>query len=226
MRDIIPDEVFNQIAAHIRNRMPHAEEGWRAGSAEEDTITGDLGSALRTRHPNSITTGGVNYKWGLSYKKFLGKSRRSVEKRLGADGIFQIEYEDLATGTMTTKGLLFQSKNQWRWRNPKLLSQAADMEQFLPGASAIFVYGPGGYKACDAAQAITADGRSSRVPQTEMLSLSGYLVDRFMECKSGIRGAYYDATRNVLVVPDQRNGFDEHRFFVETRFRVEVQRIP
>lgn len=225
MRDIIPDEVFDQIAAHIRNRMPHAEEGWRSGSSEEDTITGDLGSALRTHHPHSITIGGVNYRWSLSYKKFLSKSKRSVERRLGADGIFQIEYEDLVTGELTTKGLLFQSKNQWRGRNQKLLGQANDMEQFAPKGGAIFEYGPRGYKACDAAQAITANGQRNSVPDAEMLSLRDYLVDRFMECTSGIRGLYYDANRNVLVVPDQKNGFDAHRFFIETRFRIEVQRV-
>ncbi|HTG33574.1 MAG TPA: hypothetical protein VLB76_11665 [Thermoanaerobaculia bacterium] len=226
MRDILPDEVFDEIAAHIRNRVPHAEEGWKAGSAEEDTITGDLGSALRTRHPHSITTGGVDYKWSLSYKKFLSKSKRSVEKRLGADGIFQVEYEDLATGEMTTKGLLFQSKNQWTGRNKKLLSQTDDMERFLPGGGAVFDYSPRGYTACDAAQAIAAEGRRSSVPQSEMLPLGDYLINRFMECTSGVRGIYYDATRNVLLVPDQRNGFDEHRFFIETRFRIEVLRIP
>lgn len=100
MRDIIPDVVFDEIADHIRIRVPHAEEGWRAGSSEEDTITGDLGSALRTRRAHSVTIGGIKYRWSLSYKKFLSKSKRSVEKRLGADGIFQIEYEDLATGEM------------------------------------------------------------------------------------------------------------------------------
>jgi hypothetical protein len=226
MRTIIPDEVFDQIAAHIRARMPHAEGGWTSGSSEEDTITGDLGSALRTHYPRSITTGGINYRWSLSYKKFLSKSTRSVEKRLGADGIFQIEYEDLVTGEMTTKGLLFQSKNQWTGRNQKLLSQAKDMEQFVPKGGAIFEYGPRGYKACDATQAITANGQRNSLPDTEMLSLSDYLVDRFMECTSGIRGLYYDANRNILLVPDQKNGFDAQRFFIETRFRIEVQRIP
>jgi len=226
MRNVIPDEVFDQIAAHIRGRMPHAEEGWRAGSSEEDTITGDLGSALRTHRQRSITTGGVTYKWSISYKKFLSKSKRSVEKRLGADGIFQIEYEDLVTGEMSTKGLLFQSKNQWIGRNQKLLSQAEDMEQFVPNGGAVFEYGPIGYKACDATQAIAANGQRENVPDAEMLSLGDYLVERFMECTSGIRGMYYDATRNVLVVPDQKKGFDEQRFYIDTRFRIEVQRIP
>lgn len=225
MRDIIPDEVFDQIAAYIRHRMPHAEEGWKAGSSEEDTITGDLGSALRTPHARSIIAGGLNYRWGISYKKFLSKSKRSVEKRLGADGIFQIEYEDLETGAMTTKGLLFQSKNQWKGRNKKLLGQAAHMEEFLPGGGAVFDYGPKGYKACDATQAIKAGGHRDRIPQRELLSLSDYLVERFMECRSGARGAYYDANRSVLVVPDHNNGFDERRFFIETRFRIEVQRV-
>jgi hypothetical protein len=226
MRDIIPDEVFDQIANHIRNRMIHAEEGYSSGSSEEDTITGDLGSALRTRHPHSITTGGITYRWSISYKKFLSKSKRSVEKPLGADGIFQIEYEDLVTGEMVTKGLLFQSKNQWIGSNQKLLNQAKDMEKFAPKGGAIFDYGPRGYKACDATQAITAGGKRDSVPTAEMISLSDYLVNRFMECISGIRGLYYDATRNVLLTPGLKNGFDEHRFFIDTRLRIEVQRVP
>ncbi|MEP7125042.1 MAG: hypothetical protein ABJE95_29195 [Byssovorax sp.] len=226
MRDIIPDRVFDEIADHIRRQMRHAEEGWRAGSSEEDTITGDLGGSLRTRQMHKTTSHGSSYEWGISYKKFLGKSKRSVEKRLGADGIFQIEYEDLETGKMETKGLLFQSKNQWKGRNEKLLNQVGDMEKFLPGGGAVFDYGPNGYKACDAVSAIQADGRRNLVPESNLLTLSDYLVDRFMECKTGTRGAYYDAARNVLIIPDRSNGFDEQRFFVESRFRIEVHKLP
>lgn len=226
MRGIIPDTVFDQIATHIRIRMAHAEHGWVPGSAEEDTITGDLGSSLRTNHIHSINTSGANYRWSISYKKFLSKSKRSVEKHLGADGIFQIEYEDLATLEITTKGLLFQSKNQWTGRDQRLLSQAKKMEVFLPHGSAIFDYGPRGYWACDGDQVIVANGQRSAIPQTELFPLGDYLIDRFMECTSGTRGAYYDASRNVLIIPNQQKGFDMHRFFIKTRFRIEVQRIP
>jgi hypothetical protein len=226
MRDVIPNQVFDEIADHIRRQMHHAEEGWRAGSSEEDTITGDLGASLRTHHMRASSSDGMVYRWGISYKKFLGKSKRSVEKRLGADGIFQIEYEDLRTGKMETKGLLFQSKNQWKGRNQKLLGQVGDMERFLPGGGAVFDYGPDGYKACDGVHAIQADGRRDRVHGSELLTLSDYLVNRFMECKSGTRGAYYDAARNVLIIPNRNNGFDEQRFFVESRFRIEVHRLP
>lgn len=173
----------------------------------------------------SVASGGAVYRWGISYKKFLAKSKRSVEKRLGADGIFQIEYEDLRTGEMVTKGLLFQSKNQWKGRNQKLLGQARDMERFLPRGGAVFDYGPNGYTACDATIAIQRDGDRGRVAKNEMLALGEYLVSRFMECRSGTRGAYYDAARNVLLIPDQRNGFDERRFFVESRFRIEISKL-
>lgn len=225
MRDVIPDPVFDEIADHIRNRMRHAERGWTAGSAEEDTLTGDLGASLRTNRMRSTASDGTAYTWGISYKKFLAKSKRSVEKRLGADGIFQIEYEDCQTGKLVTKGLLFQSKNQWTGRNQKLLGQAQDMERFLPGGGAVFDYGPSGYRACDATVAIQRDGNRGRIANGDMLSLDEYLVSRFMECRSGTRGAYYDAARNVLLIPDQHNGFDERRFFVETRFRIEIYRL-
>lgn len=222
MRDVIPSEVFDAIASHIRRRIEHAEAGYGAGSSEEDTITGDLGGALRTNGINTTFANGSAYQWGISYKKFLGKSKRSVEKRLGADGIFQIEFENLQTGKMESKGLLFQSKNQWQGRNAKLSDQASDMERFLPGGGAVFDYGPRGYSAFDATDVVRVGGQRRSLESGRRYSLADYLVDRFMECKSGTRGAYYDAGRNVLIIPNRAGGFDEQRFFVETRFRIEV----
>lgn len=224
MRDVIPDNLFDEIATHIREGIQHAERGYGAGSSEEDTITGDLGSSLRTRQTHSLQARGSQYRWKLSYKKFLSKSRRSVEKLLGADGIFQIEYEDAATGMLVTKGLLFQAKNQWKSKDPKLASQAADMERLLPGGAAVFSYGPLGYKACNAARAVEAEGKSSLVKNGELISLGDFLIGRFMECKSGTRGAYYDAERENLIVPRLGDGFDAQAFFAATRFRIEVTR--
>lgn len=224
MRDVIPDNVFDEIAIHIREGIEHAEQGYDAGSSEEDTITGDLGSSLRTNRTHSLQARGSQYRWMLSYKKFLSKSKRSVEKRLGADGIFQIEYQDAATGIFVTKGLLFQAKNRWTRKDPKLASQAADMEKLLPGGAAVFSYGPLGYKACNAASAVTAQGEPSQVKDGELISLGDFLIGRFMECRSGTRGAYYDAERTILVVPRVGDGFDEQKFFAATCFRIEITR--
>ena len=225
MRDVIPDEVFEQIASHIRGGVQHAEQGYDAGSSEEDTITGDLGSSLRTSGSHSLQVGRSQYKWKISYKKFLSKSKRSVEKKLGADGIFQIEYEDSPTGQRFTKGLLFQAKNQWKSSDPKLARQAADMERLLPGGAAVFSYGPRGYLACNASQAVAAEGKPSLVQVGELISLGEYLVGRFLECRSGTRGAYYDAERSILVVPSTSDEFYQQEFFAATRFRIEVTRF-
>jgi hypothetical protein len=224
MRDVIPDNVFEEIAAHIRERIHHAEQGYESGASEEDTITGDLGSSLRTDRTHSLQADGYQYKWRIAYKKFLSKGRISIEKRLGADGIFQIQYEDTQTGKLVTKGLLFQAKNQWTSSDPKLALQADKMEKLLPGGAAVFSYGPRGYKACNAAIAVKSEGRPSLIETGELMRLGDYLIERFMECRSGTRGAYYDAQKKILVVPRMGNGFDEQQFVAATRFRIEVSR--
>lgn len=98
------------------------------------------------------------------------------------------------------------------------------MEKLLPGGAAVFSYGPRGYKACNAASAVKAQGKPSQVKDGELISLGDFLIGRFMECRSGTRGAYYDADRTILVVPRVGDGFDEQKFFAATRFRIEVTR--
>lgn len=224
MRDVLPDEVFSEIADHIRERIPHAEGGWSAGEDEEDTLTGELGGALRTRRTYEVETNRAIYRWRIDYKKFRSKSIRSVEKPLGADGIFQIEFEDLRDGSLQTKGLLFQAKNQWRQTDGKLLEQTSAMERFLPNASAVFEYRPDGFRACESVEVIRSGGSPRQVGDGKLMALGDFLVDQFMECKVGMRGAYFDAARKVLIIPNRFNSFDERRFELKTRFRVEVKK--
>jgi len=75
------------------------------------------------------------------------------------------------------------------------------MERAAPGGSAIFEFGPDGYRAAPGSVMIREiNARPTRIPHpTEPIGT--YLADQFFVCTSGLRGMYYDAVRQNLIVP-------------------------
>src|SRR5262249_44680409 len=64
-----------------------------------------------------------------------------------------------------------------------------------------FEFGAHGYRAEDGALLIREmNARPFRIPHAKE-PIGEYLASRFLPCKSGVRGMYYDAVRRNLIVP-------------------------
>ena len=201
MRDVIPDRVFRRIQAHLGNRITHAERGWEAGEQEEDTLTGDLGGSLRTDGWIETTQDGIPWRWRVTYKKFRGKGPDALESRIGADGIFQVEVYPYGEPMLIPKGVIFQAKKYRGSSLIDLVEQVKEMEEFAPGGSAVFEFGPEGYRGASGGDILaTREATPGRIPHPGE-SLGRYLADQFLPCQSGLRGMYYDAVRKNLIVP-------------------------
>jgi hypothetical protein len=220
--DVIPPLVFRAIQAHLRERTAHAELGWEAGSDEEDTLTGDLGGSLRTGWIDSSQNGDPWF-WRITYKKFRSKGDGALETITGADGIFQVEVHQDKEKLIGIKGLIFQAKKYQGSSRSNLIGQVELMERIAPGGSAVFEFGPKGYRGASSREILDArEHAPTRIPHpTE--KLGGYLADEFMPCASGLRGMYYDAIRRFLVVP-RTEGISVLRTSLRHRIAVEVTR--
>src|SRR5206468_2949360 len=85
----LPPAVIEALRNHYRRGARRAENGYDDSVEEEDSITGDLGRAVR----GSVTvkTGGTEYRIRTRYRKF---GKKSLEHLTGADGIFEIQVYD------------------------------------------------------------------------------------------------------------------------------------
>jgi hypothetical protein len=221
MKDILPEGVYNAIATHITRRAQQAPEGWESGSDEEDTLTGDLGATLRTPRARTVITNGEKWSWRMTYKKFRGRGDHADEKKMGADGILQIE---VTRGSeVRFKGLLFQAKKAGRF-NGNLDSQVKQMEELAPGGSALFEYGPKSYRAIAGRDylAHVSPGRGrARSIRARLQPLGGFLAQDFLSCTHGLRGMHFDAARGLLF---ERDG-TAHELFLLHRITIQAHRI-
>lgn len=173
--------------------------GWESASDEEDALTGDFCGALRSSWDTVQAADGA-WRWRVQYKKFGGRGKNAFEKESGADGIVQVEVHGPA-GDIATKGVLFQAKKASGSSRSDLRDQVRKMEDLAPRGSAVFEFGPNGYRAAASTvilREITNEPR--RIPHPHD-SIGEYLAEQFLLCVSGLRGMYYDAVRKILVVP-------------------------
>jgi len=225
MNDYVPEEILAKIEIHLEEKCAHGEGGWDAGEEEEDTLTGDLCGALRKGWGTLVTKEKEQWRWRVKYKKFGGRGDAADESILGADGIFQIEVEDKTKNKIINKGLLFQAKKVNSKDRNKLLEQLRNMEALATGGSAIFEYGPDGYRGADSCVVIKADGRIPPNHPSTVQKLGKYLAHRFLRCKVGRKGLFYDAIRHILVVPSETDGVILYRAKLKHRLKIEVQRL-
>ncbi|OGQ81379.1 MAG: hypothetical protein A3F90_12970 [Deltaproteobacteria bacterium RIFCSPLOWO2_12_FULL_60_19] len=218
MKDLLPEPAYDAIREHLSQRAREAAAGWEGGSDEEDTLTGDLGATLRTDWSQLPPADGYLWRWRVRYKKFRGRGQGAFEKTSGADGILQIE---ITRGSEKHfKGVLFQAKKVGRL-NGDLASQLERMEQLAPGGSAVIEYGPTTYRAAPGKDYLQGHATSHEQRDAGFRPLSEFLGDSFLPCASGLRGMYYDAVRELLVLP---SGV-AHHISVRHRITVETERI-
>lgn len=176
----LPRFIIKELQAHILGVCPRAQNGWEFSNQDEDTITGDFLGNMRTDWNSN-----QNYEWRFGYNKVRGRGKGALEKIVGTDGIITIHYKNQSTGENYYKSLVFQAK---KVNNKVDYEQWDKMKMFFPKGNAIFSYGPNGYK-------------SYYDDQSTELSICELLARKFLECKIGIEGLYYDHTDNKFVRP-------------------------
>src|SRR5579871_5566236 len=86
------------LKALIRDRylagIADAQAKYPFNAADEDALTGALGSQISMAHHMSYSEGHQQYRYQVTYQKIRGRGRGAPENLLGADGIFQIEVRD------------------------------------------------------------------------------------------------------------------------------------
>ncbi len=224
MRENIPEPVFEAIQEHLRTVGDTAESAWTAASAEEDTLTGDLCGRLRTEPHRIRVRRSEQWEWSIRYKKFRGRGKDAFEKRSGADGIIDIEVT--RDEEKFYKGLLFQAKKGDLRVDAELTEQILKMEKLARGSSAIFEYRKDGYRAIPGE--VFLEHRSKRrsdrrvVIQSNEHPLGSFLSDEFLPCNIGLRGMYYDANRELLLIPGRARAL---RVELQHRLRIDVERL-
>jgi hypothetical protein len=196
IKDSIPDSIFHSISRHLIKSAHRAEDGYLSNEEEEDSITGDLFRSLRKGWAQPATINNESWKWRLTTRKFRGKGELATESILGADGIIQVEI-DGNQGLVIRKGMLFQAKKGWKYRNQKLVDQVAKMEEFAPESSAMFDYRPDGYRAFVGRVVLQSHGRPDMTMQRR---LGEFLADVFLGCLVGRTDTYYDWDKRTLIL--------------------------
>ncbi len=219
MRDLIPPQVFEPIQQHLRSVGEGAVSGWERNSEEEDSLTGDFGRLLSTGSRVFVNVNGQTWEWRVSYKKFRGRGLDAFEKDYGADGIIQIEVT--LRGATFFKGLLFQAKKGETLRGSDLREQIAKIEEIAPCGSAVVLYHPLGYLGIKGTEYLHSDGELVG-PMANKLQTLASLLEDFLECKNGLRGMYFEAVRERLVLPTLNGEIKAIPLKVQHRIKIEI----
>lgn len=214
--DALRERAFRDIlAAQYRSAIARAEEGYRRHVADEDAVTGGLGEAMRASGRVRLSDGSV-VTWTTTYTKLRGRGANPPEKRMGADGVFEIELQD-ALGRISRKSVAFQAKKNGRRSPDKRLRAQADQLAQLPGGGLVVVYTLNGYFAGDAQAYAT---KQDLVPQR---SLTDVLAGSFLACERGSSRYYYDAVREVIVVSTPQGDLEIRKIPIRHRIRTRAR---
>lgn len=196
MKNIIPDYILKFLSNRYIAGVARAEFGYRYSKSDEDSLTGALGQELFDNWKISGTDGHV-YQVSIYYIKMRGRGKGAPEKKIGADGIFQIEVTDINGKIIKRKGLLFQAKNKWKTTNKDLLRQAK-LLLHLQKDSLVIDYAPEGYKGCLVEDVVKAGADKRKLKNTKLLPLGLLLGQDFLFCNIGTADLYYDVDKEKL----------------------------
>lgn len=185
------------LGKQYKDGIASAVEGYEDSAADEDSLTGALGQALRGHGSVSFGDGRI-VKWRTGYRKLRGRGKNAPEKKWGADGIFEVEITD-DSGFRSRKTLPFQAKNNSSsYGNGELVEQAGKIAG-LPGGGIVVNYRPGGYVAVDAK---LVANRAAGVQQES--SLAEKLSHEFLACKIGSAAYLFEAGMKGFVSVEGR----------------------
>lgn len=205
----IPDQVFHAIREHVVTAVEHAESGYPSAQEEEDTITGELGGALRTKATQLVyvTDGQVPgaWRWSITYSKFRSKARDATESIVGADGILEMRVGSPERDQR--KSALFQAKNAQR-RDSNLVEQCAKMSVWRE-ASFVIHYTANGYNAYSLDAILVSRGSIAQAHHGA--PLASWIVDTFIGCRIGHPDLYYDKDERKLYWLREQSSEEEYR---------------
>jgi hypothetical protein len=184
----IPGHVKDAIVRHIDKAISKAVAAHGSAAEEEDTLTGQLGFALRTRRRMAD-----GWTWSIDYTKFRGRGPGAAEKALGADGILEMRVRTVEGEQR--KAALFQAKNAWK-NDGKLLEQALLLSNWREAAF-VLNFTPTTIETFLIDDVVRSRGLRSKVTRTQ--SFSPFIANTFFPCTVGNPALMYDQERKVLI---------------------------
>jgi hypothetical protein len=185
----IPSQVIQSIREHLEKAVKHAESGYSSAQEEEDTITGELGGALRTNKVQFVYVTDLEvpgtWRWSITYSKFRSKARDATESIIGADGIVEITVG--SSQRDQRKSALFQAKNIILF-DSKLIEQCAKMSIWRE-ASFVISYSANGYFAYSIDDILQSGGIITKAKNG--IPLATWFIDTFIGCRIGHPNLYY-----------------------------------
>jgi hypothetical protein len=216
----IPRQVRDSITTHIEAATTRAVKGFLYSHEDEDTLTGELGSSLRSGIQTvNVANDEINgeWKWSIKYAKFRGRGPKATESFLGADGIFELTLD--YGNQKDTKSLLFQSKVDWR-RDTSLRNQAARLSTWREAA--IFInYTPNNFYAYSIDSVLGSRGEETDAKNK--MTLKDALSQHFLHCRIGNMDLRYDPRTRRLVWRDNGGAVVATQFSIPHRIRVQIQ---
>jgi hypothetical protein len=216
----IPKQVRADMRRRFASRIKKTVDEFDSAAEDEDVMTGHLGANLTTHarkvHVPDLEIGGT-WTWSLTYRKFRGRGPKATEKRLGADGIFELVLN--GRGGPQVKSMLFQSKMEGSGDARGLVTQCAQLTTWRE-AAAVLSYGPDQFDAFTLDAALGAKGH---LPTTSGVPLADFLADTFVGCEIGDTDLRYHADERMLTWRDTAGDRIATRFAAKHRLRISVK---
>jgi type I restriction enzyme R subunit len=204
VQDLLSNNVVAAIADQYRRAAQDAAHDFADQRADEDSLTGALGAALRRFvEGQAIDERGIALAWKTHLVKVRGRGRGAGEKTLGADAFLEFIVLGADQQPLRRKLLAVQAKKQWSKTDRRLASQVEAMQR-IGQACLVVDYTPDGYFAIEGDAVLRAGGSARKLQARERINLGDVLAERFLRCKIGTVGATYDVERQRLLgtVPD------------------------
>jgi hypothetical protein len=210
MYDILPEELIHTIRDRYLAGVANAEYGFGFSEEDEDSLTGALGQAISTLGRRVYQKDGRTYLWEIYYKKIRGRGPNAPEKRLGADGIFQIDVSTQKGQLLRGKGLPFQAKKSWSYSDNRLVTQSQKMIKET-GSGIVVDYASSGYTGCNAQHVVQEAGGKRELRRKNLIRPLGQILgNEFLSCTIGVKGLFYDVDKGQFVSDESASDQVEH----------------
>lgn len=197
--DLIPQELFNEIADYIKSIYNQSVNGsWRSSRSDEDALSGDFFGKLQKEM--SVHSTGLS--WDIDYRKTRGRGGKNPETITGADGIFMLEIRDENGVVIFQKAFLFQSKMKKSFSKSTTMQQAKNMNRIAKNGAVIIVFHENKYIAIKA-----EDYLNGKFKEYE---LDNYIIDIFFECIHGKFDMKYNIDDEELSVMNEEGSINKY----------------
>jgi hypothetical protein len=217
----IPNKISRQISDYLLGKGGNANKDYPTSPSSENGLTGELIKHLKRGWSRKVECGGYYYSWRIRGRIFgPGNQFSSEEKKIGADGIIQVELDryrvdvnhrmnsgfnikNVTRITSFRKGVLFQAKRTELPDAQKLCEELKVIEGHTKDHGICLLYDSGGYEVIKGTEVIELSGNVNKVDHAKRLNLDKFLTEEFLPCHIGIEGLYVDLdqTPQTLFIP-------------------------